>query len=236
MDSNREEYEKKQTEHVEKKIQEFISEVKTPDHEKWEKCAQTDFFTVWRKKEYDETGLHRLKIVGRIPHTVAVVNKVLFDYELRVAWDTVLATIKHVEKLSNGADILYLAARAPFGIAARDFVHIRTTKDLPKGMKLVLDVSTTHPSCPENIEYVRAETIFSGGILESTFVPNMETKSLQEATLYSMITQVDIKGIIPKTLINLVVTNATCDWFVKLTDACGKYAKGELKPGAPQPQ
>jgi len=218
---------------LKKKIQEFMSEVKTPDHEKWEKSAQTDFFTVYRKKEYDETGMYRIKIVGRIPHTVDVVHKVLFDIQMRVAWDSVLAEIKHVEKQSSGSDILYIAAALPFGIANRDFVHIRTARDLPKGAKLVVDVSTTHPSCPENLDYVRADTIFSGGILESTFVPNMETKTLQEATLYSMITQVDMKGIIPKTLVNLVVTKATCDWFVTLTEACGKYVKGELKPRAP---
>jgi len=228
--NNKEEYVKTQTEYVEKKITEFMSEVKTPEHEKWEKVAQTDFYTIYRKKEYDETGLYRLKIIGRIPHKLDVVGKMLFEHQYRKSWDTVIADVKLIETLSNGCDIIHIQANAPFGIAGRDFVHIRTSRDLPKGAKLVLDVSTVHPGVPETLDYVRAETIFSGGILESTFVPNMETKSLQEATLYSMITQVDIKGIIPKTLVNMVITKSTCDWFVSLTDACGKFAKGELKP------
>ncbi len=36
----------------------------------------------------------------------------------------------------------------------------------------------------------RAITHFSGGIIEKTLIPNMQTKQLDEGTLYKMISQV----------------------------------------------
>jgi hypothetical protein len=228
---NWEDYTKNRDDLLEKRIEEFLVEAKSKNQDKWEKCNVTDWWTVYRSKDIDESGIYRLKMVGRIPATVDVVHKVLFDHSLRLTWDTVIASIELIETLPNGGSIIYIASKSPFGVANRDFVHIRSDKTTPKGERIVVDISTLHPKCPEKLDFVRAETIFSAGLLEQTYIPNIETKTLQEGTLYTTITQVDVKGAVPKTIVNLFATQVTSAWFTALSAACAAYNKGELKPG-----
>jgi len=44
-----------------------------------------------------------------------------------------------------------------------------------------------------------------------------------------MISHVDLKGYIPKTIVNLVSATTTLSWFESLASAAEKHAKGELK-------
>ena len=221
-------------------INDFIAELKKPAAETdWEKCGSTDRVTVWRKFEED-SGLYKLKIVGKINVPLQVVHDCLFDHKLRLAWDSVLDSIKEIETTPNGSSILHITARSPpmTMVANRDFVHIRTTRDTPhttnKGetAKVIVDVSVDHPQAPEVEGVVRATTLLSGGILESTLIPNMATKGLDNGTTYYMISHVDLKGYIPKTIVNMVAATTTLSWFESLAAACEKHAKGQLTPKA----
>jgi len=223
---------------IDKAIEDFIAELKKPAAEQdWEKCGANDRATVWRKFE-EETGLYRLKIVGKIAVPPEVVSDVLFNHKLRLAWDTVLESIIEIETTPFGADILHITAKSPpmTMVANRDFVHIRTTREIAhtsvKGekAKAVVDISVEHPQAPEKEGVVRAYTSLSGGILESTLIPNMQTKGLDNGTQYHMISHVDLKGYIPKTIVNLVSATTTLAWFESLATAAEKHAKGELKP------
>jgi len=156
----------------------------------------------------------------------------LFDHDLRIIWDTNFTDIHDIEKLSNGSTIVYYAMSSPFPqlVGNRDFLHLRSVKVLPKEEgKIILDVSTVHPKVPEKDYFIRAETKISGGLLEPTLVPNVQTKLLDQGTLYCCITQVDMKGIIPKSLTNLVASTVTSAWFYSLSKACEAHSKGELK-------
>jgi len=229
IETNGEEQSQTREQEIEKTMEEFLAELKRPDPS-WEKCSTTDTLSVYRK--WDETsGIYRIKIIGRIAYKPEVVYTVLFDHGLRRAWDKVIDKIVELEKVEN-AVVLHISAVSPvFGIANRDFVHIRSEKLLPKdGGRLILDISTTHPKCPQIEGCIRAETTCSGGLLESTFIPNIKSKTLDCGTLYSMVSHVDLKGIIPKPIVNFVSTRSTADWFESLSKACEQYSKGELIP------
>jgi len=162
-----------------KKIAEFLQDLKSPDVS-WEKCSSGPSCTIFRKKEDDETGIYRLKLIGKILHPAQRVDDVLFRNDLRVIWDKVISEIVEAEALPNGASIMYIASRSPFplGIAHRDFVHIRTRKEREQDKaRVVLDISTIHQSFPKKNDYVRAETIFSGGVLESMFCSKLTNKT-----------------------------------------------------------
>jgi hypothetical protein len=221
-------------------IADFIAELKKPAAETdWEKCGSNDRVSVWRKFEED-SGLYRLKIVGKINAPQEIVHQCLFDHKLRLAWDTVLESIREIETTANGSPILHITARSPpmTMVANRDFVHIRTYRDTAhstnKGetAKVIVDISVDHPQAPEVEGVVRATTLLSGGILESTLIPNMATKGLDNGTTYYMISHVDLKGYIPKTIVNLVSANATLAWFESLAAACEKHKQGQLTPKA----
>jgi len=217
-------------------ITDFIAELKKPAAETdWEKCGSTDRVTVWRKFEED-SGLYKLKIVGKIGVPLQVVHDCLFNHNLRLAWDTVLESIRELETTPSGSTVLHIVAKAPpmTMVANRDFVHIRTFREVPHSTtknekaKAIVDISVEHPQAPEIEGVVRANTLLSGGILESTLIPNMQTKGLDEGTTYYMISHVDLKGYIPKTIVNLVSATTTLAWFESLAGACEKHAKGQL--------
>jgi len=230
--------EKKPHEEIVPVIEGFIKELKTVDAS-WLKCNSTEAVSVWFKSD-EKSGIHRVKIIGRIPVPVEVVDKVLFDNQLRIAWDSVLESAKELTEFKehdNGLKtcFIHFVAKGAYGVAGRDFVHLRAVKNMEtKGEdqpgKLVLDTSTTHIEVKEKEGYVRAHTYFSGGIIEPTLIPNLTTKKLDNGTLYSMISQVDLKGYIPKTIINMVSASTTLEWFQSLARACEAYKQGKLKP------
>jgi hypothetical protein len=222
---------------IDKAIDDFIVELKKPATETdWEKCGSNDRVTVWRKFE-ENSGLYKLKIVGKINVPPEVVSEVLFNHKLRLAWDSVLESINEIDTTPFGSTVLHITARSPpmTMVANRDFVHVRTTRETAhtsvKGetAKAVVDISIEHPAAPEKEGVVRAITLLSGGILESTLIPNMQTKGLDNGTIYHMISHVDLKGYIPKTIVNLVSATTTLSWFESLATAAEKYHRGDLK-------
>jgi len=220
---------------IEQTISGFIDEVNTPDPT-WELCFEREAVKVWRMKD-DNSGVYKIKFIGKIPHPQVTVLKVLFDHNLRKTWDSVIEDIVEGDELSNGSKVLYIATRSPvWGIAPRDFVHIRSERDPPEHSKtsgkVILDISTVHDESPDraNDGYVRAHTYVSGGLFETLMVPNMKTKELNETVKYTMVTQADVKGIIPKMIVNSVSSSATAAWFDSLTKACENYTNGTLKP------
>lgn len=63
--------------------------------------------------------------------------------------------------------------------------------------------SVTHPKCPEKSRIVRADTIISGYIFEK-----MENEDGSYGTNMIIISQNDIKGIVPKAIVNMVAGKA----------------------------
>jgi len=206
----------------------FLSELKTDKD--WEKANSNERVTVWRK--FDETtGIYRIKIIGRLPFPQSAIDGALFVHKNRKVWDQVVEEIVEIDDLAGEASILYITTRVPPGVAPRDFVHVRRVRlDQKDNSKIVLDVSTVSEKAPEKEGYVRAHTYYSGAIVESDLIPNMETKKLDEGTKYSMISQVDLKGYIPKTIINWALAYTTMEWFESLYKACEAFSKGQLVP------
>jgi len=195
----------------------------------WENYVDTPDIAVWKK--WDEgTGIYRLKLIARIAFPVDVVEKVMFDHTLRMTWDRV---IKEIKELNSDADksLLYISVNVPMGLSYRDFVHLRGSRVMPskidpsKKAKVIVDVSVDE-TVPERADHVRAHTILSGGLFEPIAVAEN-----REGCLYHMVSEVDIKGDVPKSLVNLVLAKSTLDWIDSLSKACDLFVKGQLIPG-----
>lgn len=73
--------------------------------------------------------------------------------------------------------------------------------------------STTHPARPPVKNRIRAETHIAGYVIKpSAQDPN--------STDMCILSQVDIKGNIPKVIVNMVSGRAPADWVNKLKKAC----------------
>jgi len=78
--------------------------------------------------------------------------------------------------------------------------------------------SFAHPKMPPHKNRVRGETHIAGYILKPSA---RDPKS----TDLCILTQVDIKGSIPKIIVNMVAGKAPAEWVHKLVKACERARK-----------
>jgi len=94
---------------IQKAIKQFLQELENSEAE-YEKVSHNEHVSIYRKLD-NTIGIYRIKVVGTIPHPVDIVDKVLFDNELRVLWDTIFETMQEVDTLDNGSSVIYIAAK-----------------------------------------------------------------------------------------------------------------------------
>jgi len=213
----------------------FLTEIVSNDPS-WGNGANYNNVAIW--KQWDEnSGLYRLKMVGTIHATPEVLAEVLYNSELRVLWDPVVTGVTELERTNDGIITLYIVTslRIP-GVKNRDFIHSRSIQCLEEdkyGMKctkvIAIDVSSSSTKIPEKKDFIRGETLVSGGLIEAIQVMNPNTHQFEIACKFSTISHVDMRGSIPKTLANMVATKATSDWFTKLSKATELHKQGKLK-------
>mmetsp|Transcript_29079 Transcript_29079/g.26455 ORF Transcript_29079/g.26455 Transcript_29079/m.26455 type:complete len:180 (+) Transcript_29079:652-1191(+) len=94
--------------------------------------------------------------------------------------------------------------------------------DYPKKDHIVVSfVSVTHPAMPHIKGNVRGDTKIAGYVMR----PLPDDPNSTEMFILS---QCDIKGMVPKFIVNYVAGKAPAEWIKKLTDACD-VAKGLKK-------
>lgn len=139
----------------------------------------------------------------------------IYNTEKRCKWDTVTADICTVEKIDQSSDIIHFVIKTPFGITERDFLQRRDyIFDYPEEGTITMSFqSCEHPLKPPTKNRVRGETHIAGYIIKpSTTKPN--------STDLCVLTQCDIKGKVPKAIVNLCASRAPADWVAKLKKAC----------------
>eukprot|EP01117_Protostelium_nocturnum_P008301 TRINITY_DN2967_c0_g1_i1.p1 TRINITY_DN2967_c0_g1~~TRINITY_DN2967_c0_g1_i1.p1 ORF type:complete len:263 (+),score=89.15 TRINITY_DN2967_c0_g1_i1:76-864(+) len=204
---------------AEKMLERFLTELKNTDNA-WEPVFSTDKIQAW-KKINEETGVYQVKFIAMVPYSQAVVEKNLFDLSIRKSWDSMISEIIPIEKYSNGDELIHFQAPGLMGVGARDLVHYRIRRELPEdNANIVLDVSVVNDRIPEDPNYVRAHTVLSAGKFQPTKFLDKNTKKLEDACLYSMISELDAKGLVPKAMINFFGPAQTQNWFENLCAAC----------------
>jgi len=144
----------------------------------------------------------------------------IYDTEKRAKWETVTMDLKVVEKINDNSQVIYFYVKTPIGISERDFVQIRDFRlNYPEKDNIVMSFkSCLHPKAPPVKGRVRAETHISGYIMRpSTKAPN--------STDFCIVSQSDIKGNIPKIVVNMASGKAPAEWINKLVKACERSRK-----------
>ena len=85
--------------------------------------------------------------------------------------------------------------------------------------------SVTDSRCPEKPKTVRAETLISGYIIAPDNNTNNNTSKRTLGTRLTMVSQNDIKGVIPLTLVNQGASKGPRQWLGNLLTACQEYIK-----------
>ena len=113
----------------------------------------------------------------------------------------------------NDHEVLYYMIKTPFGITRRDWLQRRIEiHDYPEAGTIILHfISIEHPGMPPKKGIIRAETIISGYIIRPTG---------ENTCTVMIVSQNDIKGLIPKALVNSVASKAPIEWVNSMNKGC----------------
>lgn len=137
----------------------------------------------------------------------------------RTAWDTTFDGFVLVEGNIQGNEIVYNSIKAPWPVSSRDFLQWRKTEvDDKTGIVKILHRSADHVAYPADTSssMIRAESIISAYIITP--------RGPRNCHLW-LLTQADIRGVIPKWLVNSQAAKAPLNWIENLRKACKETHK-----------
>ena len=194
----------------------------SPPHE-WSLCSEGESFDCF--KSIDEgSGVVRTrawaKIAGVAPQTLFYM---LYNNAARRQWDHHYAKFETewTDPEDPSLDIIDAVVTAPFGCANREFLEWRRCqipdKDDKNGKFVIYLRSWSPPDArPVQKGAVRAEVWLSGYLIQWWYD---ETTGARLGTDVMVMTQIDIKGLIPKYLVNALSSSAPKKWVKGVTAA-----------------
>lgn len=153
-----------------------------------------------------------IKAFCDLNYSVKEVFRAIWDTDVRTKWDNLFTEFRLVHTQPTH-EYIYYCIKTPFGITRRDWLQKRVyIEDFPEPGGLTMHfVSEAHPCMPPRPKIIRAETLVSGYILRPTGPKSCKV---------TIITQNDIKGLIPTSIVNRVAAKAPLDWVTNLQKGC----------------
>ena len=135
----------------------------------------------------------------------------IFNPTRRQTWDTNFANIELLPKTdSYECEVLYCVLQSPFGVTPRDFLQYRKAEAASPKCLTILMRSAEHELKPVIHGCIRAESHISGYVIRETPTG---------ASLFIM-SQTDVKGLIPKWIVNMMAAKAPAQWVNNLMRSC----------------
>eukprot|EP00761_Pharyngomonas_kirbyi_P006180 gb/GECH01006186.1/.p1 GENE.gb/GECH01006186.1/~~gb/GECH01006186.1/.p1 ORF type:complete len:208 (+),score=33.01 gb/GECH01006186.1/:1-624(+) len=166
----------------------------TNDDSVWTFIQEKEGVTLERNNE--ETGnVSMFRLVGQMKADKGhIATQVLWDKENAKKLSSTLTDVEVVEKLSNEMEIQYHShGNMPWGVTKRDFVFVRSRRQLDNGNYVIASMSVTHQDRPPRKDHVRGD-FFSGYLVQDNGDGTCQV---------SYIIRMDLKGSIPSFVMNL---------------------------------
>ena len=111
---------------------------------------------------------------------------------------------------------MYYKLKTPFGVTSRDFLSRRTVvHNWPEeGAAIIYMKSIENDLMPKRRKIIRAENLITGYILRRTG---------PSSSSMTIISQADMKGMLPKVVVNKFAGTAPREWVKNLSKACAKF-------------
>eukprot|EP00003_Mantamonas_plastica_P024219 TRINITY_DN447_c0_g1_i1.p1 TRINITY_DN447_c0_g1~~TRINITY_DN447_c0_g1_i1.p1 ORF type:complete len:469 (+),score=97.03 TRINITY_DN447_c0_g1_i1:116-1408(+) len=182
----------------------------------WDHATCKNGVDIW-KQQNEGSSLYLIKGCGILPDIDPVTAwEAVCNTPVRLKWDQYVRESREVDRLDAFNLVMYYAYKSPSMVYDRDFLQCRSTKfDYPdEGDIMVLYRSIPHPDCPDRSgeKFVRAETEISAQIF----------RQCEEGTELTIFSQNDLKGDIPKFIINMVSAQAPVTWYGSLENGCNQ--------------
>jgi hypothetical protein len=168
-------------------------------------------------------GVITLRAWATVPGVYAHVAFHLFYVaEERMKWDKVFAKQAIIGSNCQGSDILYSLLKPPVS-TPRDFLQYRRVRLQKDGSILIVLRSAEHPDCPEESSAIRAESYISGYVLRQ------EWDGEKPVLKIFLMSCSDIKGLIPKWIVNTIAPRKPSEWIESLRRAAVDFQ--QANPG-----
>lgn len=139
------------------------------------------------------------------------------NLEKRKSWDRVFADIKLVEDNVRGSDVVFCLLQI-MGFTSREFLQFRRVFVEEDGSIVIMQRSAQHQSMPENGNTnVRVESHISGYHFRQEWDGDTPVLKL------FLMSCADVKGMIPKWLINTVAPRKPSEWINSMKHAALGY-------------
>ena len=141
--------------------------------------------------------------------------QLIHDLNTRSKWEPILLNFEQIEQINDTIDVIYSRVKGVFGVSDRDFVQLRGTFQKKNGFDyLIVMKSVEHSQRPLMKKTVRANTIISGYLIRDIGEGRCEL---------GIISQTDIRGRIPKFLVNIIAPKQPVKWLKKLEKAVVRF-------------
>lgn len=159
--------------------------------------------------------MYPVKAIFTLPDVTAdVAYELMHNAHLRTEWDKFYVEYGVLGRADDINEYLYQAMKGPPGISGRDFCLYRGVKcDYERKVFLLVFKNSYNPLRPVTDKFVRAQCVRSGYVIRPA--PD-DPKSCQ----MFVISQNDVKGALPKWLINIVAPRGVEQWYNNFRKAC----------------
>eukprot|EP01102_Stenamoeba_stenopodia_P018660 TRINITY_DN6886_c0_g1_i2.p1 TRINITY_DN6886_c0_g1~~TRINITY_DN6886_c0_g1_i2.p1 ORF type:complete len:144 (-),score=26.17 TRINITY_DN6886_c0_g1_i2:213-644(-) len=123
------------------------------------------------------------------------------DVNVLKQWDTEVEQMKTIQKFNDNIQLVYSSYNAPYPVWKREFVAIRCHKEEDDGTCISWGASVNHKDFPTPKDYVRGVIVVSGWHLRPV-------EGQPNKTLCTRVVQLDPKGWIPSTVVNMYKTKS----------------------------
>jgi hypothetical protein len=185
----------------------YLIKIISEDTSNFTKVFSNEKLTVLKKVPEDSPAVI-VKTTVELDCPPEYIFELIYDLNWRFKWDNVLSRLKIVDTVSPNTDIMYSFFKSPMGVANRDFLQKRTFIHNVKGARTIIVFSNAkHPKCPPVADAIRAFTIISGYFIKEI---------TPQKTHLTVVSQSDIKGHVPKWIVNYAASKAPMSWLKRL--------------------
>mmetsp|Transcript_132643 Transcript_132643/g.296643 ORF Transcript_132643/g.296643 Transcript_132643/m.296643 type:complete len:685 (+) Transcript_132643:96-2150(+) len=142
-----------------------------------------------------------------------------YDISERVKWDKTFSNISVVndsDVVQKGNDIIYSMMKVPT-VTTREFLQYRRVSLQDDGSILILLRSAEHKDKPEAKGIIRVENYISGYVLRQAHVGDQPVLNI------FILSCNDVKGMIPKWIVNMMAPKKPGEWVESLRKAAVDY-------------
>ena len=185
----------------------------------WEKTLENKAISIYRRPVPETSSflIKAISIIDDVSHSD--VFTAIYDSKKRMEWDHVFKEFKIIlPQTDDRNEIIYMSVKSPsILVSDRDFVQQRKVwKNFNSSNSNIIHFKSVDcPECPVRKNHVRAHTTISGYYVETISTTPLKTKLI-------IVSQNDIKGYIPKVIVNKAVATAPKQWVENLIKGCKK--------------